>query len=38
MNYTYEKNKMVDKDHIATPRWVVENIYNIINIKDYKSI
>ncbi|MFQ9923762.1 MAG: hypothetical protein ACLRVU_09620 [Beduini sp.] len=31
----YEKNKYYDSDHVATPRWVVENIYNIINIKSF---
>ncbi len=27
-----------DKDHVATPRWVVENIYKIIDINQFKSI
>lgn len=35
---TYEINKTQDKDHVATPRWVVENIYDIIDIQSYKSI
>ncbi len=35
---TYEEDKKQNKDHVATPRWVVENIYNIIDIKSYKSI
>ena len=32
----YESNKLVDKDHIATPRWVVEQIYDLIDIKSFK--
>lgn len=35
---TYEENCKVDKDHVATPRWVVESIYNLINIKSFRSI
>lgn len=35
---TYEKDKITNKDHVATPRWVVENIYNLIHIENYKSI
>lgn len=35
---TYEEDKKSNKDHVATPRWVVENIYDIIHIQDYKSI
>lgn len=34
----YEEDKKVNKDHVATPRWVVENIYDIINIRQFKSI
>ena len=34
----YEKDKLTNKDHVATPRWVVENIYNIIDIKSFKNI
>lgn len=34
----YEENKILDKDHVATPRWVVENIYNLINIQNFNSI
>ena len=34
----YEEMKDADKDHVATPRWVVENIYDIIDIKSFKSI
>lgn len=33
----YEENKL-DKDHVATPRWVVENIYELIDIKSFKMI
>lgn len=38
MNVEYEINKKIDKDHVATPKWVVENIYNLINIKQFKKI
>lgn len=38
MNAVYEKDKAVNKDHVATPRYVVENIYDIINIQKYKNI
>ncbi len=34
----YEQDKIQNKDHVATPRWVVENIYDIINIRNYKNI
>lgn len=34
----YEEDKKINKDHVATPRWVVENIYDLINIKSFKSI
>ena len=34
----YEKDKINNKDHVATPRWVVENIYNLIHIENYKNI
>lgn len=34
----YEIDKKINKDHVATPRWVVEDIYDIINIKNYKNI
>lgn len=33
----YEENCLVDKDHVATPRYVVEDIYNIIDIKSFKK-
>lgn len=31
----YEKSKINNKDHVATPRWVVEQIYKLINIESY---
>ena len=34
----YEVDKITNKDHVATPRWVVENIYDIIDIKSFKNI
>lgn len=34
----YEENKKSDDDHVATPRWVVEDIYKLIHIENYKSI
>lgn len=34
---TYEENCKIDKDHVATPRWVVESIYNLIDIKSFHS-
>ncbi|HAA0278248.1 TPA_asm: sugar-phosphate nucleotidyltransferase, partial [Listeria monocytogenes] len=30
--------KKADKDHVATPRYVVEDIYNLIDIDSFKSI
>ena len=36
MNTLYEQDKLINKDHVATPRWVVEDIYNLINIKQFK--
>ena len=35
---TYEVDKTQNKDHVATPRWVVENIYDLIDIKSFKMI
>lgn len=35
---TYEMEKLNNKDHVATPRWVVEQIYSIIGVEEYKSI
>lgn len=34
----YEKDKKTNKDHVATPRWVVENIYDLIQINKFKNI
>ena len=34
----YEEDKKINKDHVATPRWVVENIYDLIDIRSFKSI
>lgn len=34
----YEIDKTTNKDHVATPRWVVEDIYNLIGIENYKNI
>lgn len=34
----YEKDKINNTDHVATPRWVVENIYNLINIESFNNI
>lgn len=38
MNSIYELDKQVNTDHVATPRWVVENIYDIININQFNNI
>lgn len=38
MNDKYSEDKRTNKDHVATPRWVVENIYEIINIQQFKNI
>lgn len=35
---TYEENCLIDKDHVATPRYVVEQIYNIIKIERFNSL
>ncbi|MHC1722490.1 MAG: hypothetical protein AB9836_04695 [Aminipila sp.] len=35
---TYEEDKLNNKDHVATPRYVVEDIYDLIDIKSFKSI
>lgn len=34
----YEEDKKTNKDHVATPRWVVEDIYNLIGIENFKNI
>lgn len=33
----YEENCKVNPDHVATPRWVVEDIFNRINIKSFSK-
>lgn len=38
MNDIYEKSKISDKDHVATPRWVVEDIYKLIEVEKFKNI
>lgn len=35
---TYEQDKEINKNHVATPRWVVEHIYEIIDIETFSSI
>lgn len=37
-NIFYEMDKETNPDHVATPRWVVENIYDLINITQFKNI
>lgn len=34
----YEYEKATNKNHVATPRWVVEQIYNLIDIYSFSSI
>ena len=34
----YEQDKIHDVDHVATPRFVVEDIYKLINIQSYKMV
>ena len=36
LKQSYEEIKLNDSDHVATPKWVVENIYDLINIKSFK--
>lgn len=38
MKSNYEDDKKTNKDHVATPRYVVEDIYKIIGIENYKNI
>lgn len=38
MNEMYEKDKLLNKDHVATPRYVVENIYDLIHIEQFENI
>lgn len=33
----YEENCKINPDHVATPRWVVEDIYERINIKSFNK-
>lgn len=35
---TYEENCKIDKDHIATPQWLVERIFDLIYIKQFSRI
>lgn len=35
---TYEENCKNDKDHIATPEWLVTRIFDLINIKSFNRI
>ena len=35
---TYEENCKIDKDHIETPKYIVESIFDLINIKQFSSI
>lgn len=34
----YRAEQKTNKDHVATPRWVVEQIYNLIDVRSYSSI
>lgn len=34
----YEIDKKTNKDHVATPRYVVEDIYKLINIRQYSNV
>lgn len=34
----YEEDKKNNKDHVATPRYIVDTIFNLIHIESYKSI
>lgn len=34
----YEVDKKVNADHVATPRWVVESIYELINVESFSNI
>ena len=35
---TYEENRKTDKDHVETPKYIVESIFDLINIKSFRSI
>lgn len=34
----YNENCLIDNNHVATPRYVVEQIYDLIRIKNFKNI
>lgn len=34
----YELDKQINKDHVATPRYVVEDIYKMIEVEKYRNI
>lgn len=38
LNIAYEMEKKSNSDHVATPRYVVEGIYKLIDIKRFNSI
>ncbi|HHP8970380.1 TPA: sugar-phosphate nucleotidyltransferase [Listeria monocytogenes] len=38
MSIEYEKDKCMNADHVATPRWVVENIYTLIDVEEFENI
>lgn len=33
----YEEDKIINSDHVATPRYVVENIYDLIDIRSFEK-
>lgn len=37
-NIFYEIDKQKNKDHVATPRWIVEDIYKLIEIESFNNI
>lgn len=34
----YEQDKQTNKDHVATPRYVVEDIYSLIEIERFENV
>lgn len=38
LHLTYEQNCLLDKNHVATPRYVVEQIYQIIKIERFNNL
>ena len=38
MNEAYEQDKLTNNDHVAPPRYVVENIYDLIDIENFNMI